>query len=69
MVDETCYDELDLIDIILMLKKYWKMITSLTILTMLIIGSVTAFFIQPKYTSHVETVVLMSRISSIKAKE
>ena len=53
MVDETCYDELDLIDIILMLKKYWKMITSLTILTMLIIGSVTAFFIQPKYTSQV----------------
>lgn len=53
MTDETRYDELDLMDIILILKKYWKLIISLTILTMLIIGSITAFFIQPKYTSQV----------------
>ena len=53
MNDETQYDELDLMDILLTLKKYWKMIITLTIVTILIIGCITMFFIQPKYESQV----------------
>ncbi|HHU50216.1 MAG TPA: hypothetical protein GXZ36_00095 [Firmicutes bacterium] len=53
MTDEVRFDELELMDVILMLKKYWKLIISLTILIMLIIGIITIFFIQPKYTSQV----------------
>ena len=52
MTDEVRFDELELMDVILMLKKYWKLIISLTILIMLIIG-INDIFIQPKYTSQV----------------
>lgn len=53
MANEAQYDELDLMEIMLILKKYWKMIVIFTFVSLLTIGLVTMFFIQPKYESQV----------------
>lgn len=46
------YDEIDLMDVFRILMKSWKLITILFLLAVLVVGSVTYFFIPKKYMSY-----------------
>jgi capsular polysaccharide biosynthesis protein len=46
------YDEIDLMDLLIIIMKSWKLIAALFLITVLLVGSVTFFWIPKKYQSH-----------------
>jgi capsular polysaccharide biosynthesis protein len=49
---QQTYDEIDLMDIIRILKRSWKLITVIFLLTVIVVGSITYYFIPKKYLSY-----------------
>ena len=49
---QQTYDEIDLMDIIRILKRSWKLITVIFLLTVIVVGSITYFYIPKKYLSY-----------------
>ena len=46
------FDEIDLVEIVRILLRSWKIIVAIFIITVLLAGSITHFWIPKKYRSH-----------------